>query len=127
MAGIGFELRKLIEEDTFSGDFKAYFFAGIVSSGPWIISILCLGVLWMFSAPMIGPGIPKAFQSDGCVYVCIFSYNNRCHPIRNNAFSCGQTLSKAEEYFSPYVCRTYFFDCYFSGNNSDSILRFIRF
>jgi len=40
MAGIGFELRKFLEEDTFSGSLKAYGFAGVIGAGPWVLSIL---------------------------------------------------------------------------------------
>ncbi len=43
MAGIGFEIRKYLEEDSFIGTFKAYGFAGLIGAGPWILSIL--GVL----------------------------------------------------------------------------------
>lgn len=40
MAGIGFELRKYLDEDTFSGTLKAYGFAGLISAGPWVLSIV---------------------------------------------------------------------------------------
>lgn len=40
MAGIGFELRKLLRKDSFFGMLQAYGYAGIISSGPWILSIL---------------------------------------------------------------------------------------
>lgn len=40
MAGIGFELRKYLDDDTFTGTFKAYGFAGLISAGPWVLSIL---------------------------------------------------------------------------------------
>ncbi|MFK7861633.1 MAG: exopolysaccharide Pel transporter PelG [Granulosicoccus sp.] len=40
MAGIGFELRKYLEQDTFSGTLKAYGFAGLISAGPWVLSII---------------------------------------------------------------------------------------
>jgi len=40
MAGIGFELRKYLNEDSFTGTFKAYGFAGLISAGPWVLSIL---------------------------------------------------------------------------------------
>ena len=40
MAGIGFELRKLLNHGTFVSVLQAYGVAGIISSGPWIISIL---------------------------------------------------------------------------------------
>ncbi len=45
MAGIGFELRKLLDQDNFLGDVRAFFYAALLSSGPWILSITCLGVL----------------------------------------------------------------------------------
>ena len=72
MAGIGFEIRKLMDEETYSGDFKAYFFAGIISSGPWIISILCLGFLWIFSAPYFGMQLQKLFR---VVVVYTYAYS----------------------------------------------------
>ncbi len=40
MAGIGFELRKYLNDDTFTGSAKAYGFAGLISAGPWVLSIL---------------------------------------------------------------------------------------
>jgi uncharacterized membrane protein len=40
MAGIGFELRKYLDDDTFTGTLKAYGFAGLISAGPWVLSIL---------------------------------------------------------------------------------------
>ena len=45
MAGIGFELRKLLEKDNFMGDMRAFLYAALLSSGPWLLSITCLGVL----------------------------------------------------------------------------------
>jgi len=43
MAGIGFRLRELMKTDTLSGLLQAYGFAGIIGSGPWVLSII--GVL----------------------------------------------------------------------------------
>ena len=40
MAGIGFELRKYLNDDSFSGTIKAYGFAGLISAGPSVLSIL---------------------------------------------------------------------------------------
>lgn len=39
MAGIGFELRRQLRKETYTGMMRAYVVAGIVGSGPWIISI----------------------------------------------------------------------------------------
>jgi len=43
MAGIGFELKKLLKNDSWLGLFKTYAYAGALSSGPWVLSIV--GVL----------------------------------------------------------------------------------
>lgn len=40
MAGIGFELRKYLNDDSFTGALKAYGFAGLISAGPWVLSIV---------------------------------------------------------------------------------------
>src|SRR5207248_879886 len=38
MAGIGFGIRDLLRRDTFLGFFRAYAYAGVIGSGPWILS-----------------------------------------------------------------------------------------
>jgi len=48
VAGIGFELRKLLRHETYANILQAYSYAGILSAGPWVISIfgiLCLNLL----------------------------------------------------------------------------------
>ncbi len=45
MAGIGFELRKLLKKGTYFDLFKAYGYAGAIGAGPWVISIL--GILFL--------------------------------------------------------------------------------
>jgi polysaccharide biosynthesis protein PelG len=42
MAGIGFELRKILKRESFVSLIQAYGAAGVISSGPWIISILSI-------------------------------------------------------------------------------------
>lgn len=43
MAGIGFELRRMLAKDSYAGLLGAYGYAGLVSCGPWVLSML--GVL----------------------------------------------------------------------------------
>ncbi len=62
MAGIGFQLRQLTVEGTFIGDVKAYAYAGIISAGPWLISVMCLAFLWVFSYPALDLGLQKLFR-----------------------------------------------------------------
>lgn len=48
MAGIGFTLRKHLRKETYFGFFTAYLLAGVIGSGPWVVSIcsmLLIGTL----------------------------------------------------------------------------------
>jgi len=40
MAGVGFELRRILERDSYTALLQAYGYAGVISSGPWVLSIL---------------------------------------------------------------------------------------
>lgn len=55
MAGIGFELRKLLRRDSYTGLLQAYGFAGIISSGPWVLSILGVMLVGIISIGRIYP------------------------------------------------------------------------
>ncbi|MFW5837708.1 MAG: exopolysaccharide Pel transporter PelG [Desulfovibrionaceae bacterium] len=48
MAGIGFELRKILRHDSYVSEFTAYLYAALISSGPWLLSVVCLSVLGLF-------------------------------------------------------------------------------
>jgi uncharacterized membrane protein len=52
MAGIGFELRKYLESDSYLGVLKAYGYAGIIAAGPWILSILGVMLVGVLSIIM---------------------------------------------------------------------------
>lgn len=60
MAGIGFELRKLMKGDSYSSLLLAYTYAGIISSGPWILSIIAVLLIGFLSLPVV---IPAALVS----------------------------------------------------------------
>ncbi len=45
MAGIGFELRRAVHSASFSEAAQGYFYAAIISAGPWIISVVTLAAL----------------------------------------------------------------------------------
>ncbi|MEW5791104.1 MAG: exopolysaccharide Pel transporter PelG [Pseudomonadota bacterium] len=55
MAGIGFELRKLLRHDNYLGLLQAYAYAGLISSGPWILSILGVLLLGVLSLSVVIP------------------------------------------------------------------------
>ncbi|MCX7891098.1 MAG: exopolysaccharide Pel transporter PelG [Burkholderiales bacterium] len=57
MAGIGFELRKLMRKGTYAGLFRAYAYAGVVSAGPWVLSIVAILVIGVMSLAVVSPEV----------------------------------------------------------------------
>lgn len=57
MAGIGFEIRKILKKNTLLSVFEAYSYAGLIGSGPWLLSIIALMLIGILS---LGIVLPKA-------------------------------------------------------------------
>jgi polysaccharide biosynthesis protein PelG len=57
MAGIGFELRKLLAKGSYTGVFQAYAYAGIISAGPWVLSIQAILVIGVLSYAVVTPNL----------------------------------------------------------------------
>ena len=57
MAGIGFELRKLLARDNLSWVLQAYLYASIIGSGPWVLSIIGILVIGLLSSAVSAPGL----------------------------------------------------------------------
>ncbi len=55
MAGIGFELRKILKKDSYWSLLKAYAYAGVISSGPWVLSIIGLLIIGVLSISVVAP------------------------------------------------------------------------
>lgn len=55
MAGIGFELRRLLRKNTLVGLLEAYTYASIIGSGPWVFSIVGILLIGIFSASLVTP------------------------------------------------------------------------
>jgi uncharacterized membrane protein len=63
VAGIGFELRKLLEKRSYFGLFQAYAYAGVISSGPWVLSIVGILMVGILSASVVVPAtLVQQFQ-----------------------------------------------------------------
>ena len=54
MAGIGFELRRLLRRDSYLGLLEAYGYAGLISSGPWVLSIIGVLLIGLMSLGTTG-------------------------------------------------------------------------
>lgn len=55
MAGIGFELRKILKKNSLLSMLEAYGLAGLISSGPWVLSILALLTIGLISVGVVFP------------------------------------------------------------------------
>jgi len=55
MAGIGFKLRDLLKEEKSLGLIRAYTYAGIISSGPWVLSIMGVMAIGILSLGVVLP------------------------------------------------------------------------
>ncbi|MGF1681505.1 exopolysaccharide Pel transporter PelG [Photobacterium minamisatsumaniensis] len=55
MAGIGFELRKILKKNSLLSMLEAYGLAGLISSGPWVLSILALLAIGLISIGVVFP------------------------------------------------------------------------
>lgn len=55
MAGIGFELRKILSKNSLFSMVEAYGLAGLISSGPWVLSILALLVVGIITVGVVFP------------------------------------------------------------------------
>ncbi|HYR26601.1 MAG TPA: exopolysaccharide Pel transporter PelG, partial [Aquabacterium sp.] len=65
MAGIGFELRRMLRKNTLMGLMEAYAYAGVISSGPWVFSILGILLVGLFSASVVvPPSLVTQFQTS---------------------------------------------------------------
>lgn len=64
MAGIGFELRKLLDRGTFWSGARAYAYAGLIGSGPWVLSILGMLLVGILCASIVvPPSLVTQFQT----------------------------------------------------------------
>lgn len=72
MAGIGFELKKIFDRDTYSDTVRGVVYAASIAGGPIFFSILCLALLGIFSASFLSGADMQVFLVT-LVYVFAFS------------------------------------------------------
>ena len=64
MAGVGFELRRMIDQrDGFLAKVRAYACAGLISSGPWVMTIITLTLLNMAGPILSGESDYSLFRA----------------------------------------------------------------
>ena len=72
MAGIGFKLIRLLDKQSYTGVLQAYGYAALIGSGPWVLSMMTLGLLGIaLRASGAGADLDTFFVS--VTYVFAFS------------------------------------------------------
>ena len=73
MAGIGFTLKKLFQEESFIQRTKAYLYSALVAAGPWIAAVLTVNALVILSQWIIETNIQRDLFMGTIVYSFVFS------------------------------------------------------
>ncbi|MDD2752019.1 MAG: exopolysaccharide Pel transporter PelG [Candidatus Omnitrophica bacterium] len=72
MAGIGFRIEKILEGDTYIDSIKAHFYSTIIFSGPWLVSIVTLFLINLFSVQKLH-SFEVAYLRSTIIYIYAFS------------------------------------------------------
>jgi polysaccharide biosynthesis protein PelG len=72
VAGIGFVLRRVVTEDTYFGAVRGYVASAIISSGPWLLSVVTLAILGLVSLLTLGAA-ERNLLFAAILYVFAFS------------------------------------------------------
>ena len=63
MAGIGFELQRAIREDSYLSAIQSYLYAAVISSGPWLLSVMSLSMLGVMSTSFLSQQATALFAA----------------------------------------------------------------
>lgn len=73
MAGIGFELRRLLQKDTLGAKMQAFAFSAIIGSGPWILSIAAILAIGLLNTNRESPSVMVGEFQISITYLMAFS------------------------------------------------------
>lgn len=73
MAAIGFELRRLLQKQTYAGLLQAYGYAGVISAGPWVLSIQAILVIGALSYAVVRPNVNVTQFQVSVTYLMVSS------------------------------------------------------
>lgn len=63
MAGIGFRLKRLLQDDVTGGWIRAHVYGAVVSSGPWLLSVVTLATLSALARSVVADADQDVFRS----------------------------------------------------------------
>lgn len=101
MAGVGFELNKILTRQNFTSLMQAYGYAAIIGSGPWLASVLSLGLL---GAVLTGIGLTDElrifFVSISLTYAVTLVLTGPTQMVLTR-YSADQEYTKTAEHIFP--------------------------
>lgn len=102
MAGIGFKLRKLMRQDSYLSLLQAYAYAGMISSGPWILSIIAVIFIGILSVPVVTPRIQVSQFQTAVTYLIAFSLIlTGCVQLAFTRYSADRIFAKEHDKLLP--------------------------
>jgi uncharacterized membrane protein len=73
MAGIGFELRRLLRKNTLLSLVQTYAYASVIGSGPWVFSIVGILLMGLLSVGLVAPPFLVTQFQTSVTYLVAFS------------------------------------------------------
>lgn len=73
MAGIGFKLKKIFYQDSFSSRTRGFAYAGLITAGPWISAVLTVNILIGVASFLLPDNSGKELFMGTIVYSFVFS------------------------------------------------------
>ena len=102
MAGIGFELRKILQRDSLLSLIQAYVYAGIISSGAWMLSIFGIFIIGIFSIAVVVPDyLVTQFQVSVTYLVAMSLCLTGFAQLAFTRFTADRIFEKKEEVILP--------------------------
>lgn len=102
MAGIGFELRKILAHDTLGSTIKAYFYAGMISSGPFILSIVGTLLIGLLTTSVVDPPAKVAqFQVSVTYLIAVSLILSGCFQLAFTRFMSDRLFARQDDLVLP--------------------------
>lgn len=104
MAGVGFELNKILSRQGYTSMLQAYGYAALIGSGPWLVSVISLGMLGVVLTGVgLTEGLRVFFVSISIVYAFTLVLTGPVQLVLTR-FSADQEYSKnANQIFPTFV------------------------
>ena len=104
MAGIGFELNKILAKPGYTSLLRAYSYAALIGSGPWLVAVVSLGLLGLVLTNLgLEDEVRIFFVSISLVYALTLVLTGPVQMVLTRHAADQQFLEKPENIFPAFV------------------------